>query len=345
MLSIRSRRAEGFSVEDQVLVTAFASQVAVTLENARLYREVQRALDELSQTQDQLTHAQRMEAVGRLAGGVAHDFNNRLTVITGHSYLLLGQLDPTSPMRAKIELIRATANRAAALTRQLLAFSRKQALQPSVLAFTAVVSGLTPMLQRLVGEDIEFAILPGAAAGNVFADQGQLEQVLANLVVNARDAMPQGGRLTIRTANAELDAAFVTEHPEVRPGAYAMLTVSDTGTGMSPEFQSRIFEPFFTTKEVGKGTGLGLSTVYGIVRQHEGCIVVESEVGRGTTLVLGGRHPRLALDNAVCVPHLGDVERDGLAGMFSTISDQVLAYAGGEPVNVVNPEVRERPRG
>jgi CheY-like chemotaxis protein len=186
-------------------------------------------------------------------------------------------------MRSKIELIRSTANRAAALTRQLLAFSRKQVLKPSVLDFTTVVVDFTPMLQRLVGEDIEFAILPGAAAGCVFADQGQLEQVLANLVVNAHDAMPQGGKLTIRTAKVELDAAFVTGHPEVRPGAYAMLTVSDTGTGMSPEVRSRIFEPFFTTKEVGKGTGLGLSTVYGIIRQHEGCIAVESEVGRGTT--------------------------------------------------------------
>jgi CheY-like chemotaxis protein len=152
-----------------------------------------------------------------------------------------------------------------------------------VLDFTTVVTGFTPMLQRLVGEDIEFAILPGAAAGCVLADQGQLEQVLANLVVNARDAMPHGGRLTIRTAKIELDAAFVTEHPEVRPGAYGMLMVNDTGTGMSREVRSRIFEPFFTTKEVGKGTGLGLSTVYGIIRQHEGCIVVESEGGRGST--------------------------------------------------------------
>ena len=233
--------------------------------------------------EEQLRQAQKMEAVGQLAGGVAHDFNNLLTIITGHSQLLLQDFDSSSPVRSKIGLIRATADRAAALTRQLLAFSRKQILEPTVLDLTAVVTGLTSMLQRLIGEDIEFAIVPGMGAGRVLADQGQLEQVLMNLVVNARDAMPHGGRLTIQTARVEIDRAFTALHPEVVPGVYAMLAVSDTGRGMNPEVQARIFEPFFTTKEVGKGSGLGLSTVYGIVRQHEGCITVESELGRGST--------------------------------------------------------------
>jgi len=233
--------------------------------------------------EEQLRQAQKMEAVGQLAGGVAHDFNNLLTIITGHSQLLLQDFDSSSPVRSKIGLIRATADRAAALTRQLLAFSRKQILEPTVLDLTAVVTGLTSMLQRLIGEDIEFAIVPGMGAGRVLADQGQLEQVLMNLVVNARDAMPHGGRLTIQTARVEIDRAFTALHPEVVPGVYAMLAVSDTGRGMNPEVQARIFEPFFTTKEVGKGSGLGLSTVYGIVRQHDGCITVESELGRGST--------------------------------------------------------------
>ena len=233
--------------------------------------------------EEQLRQAQKMEAVGQLAGGVAHDFNNLLTIITGHSQLLLQDFDSSSPVRSKIELIRATADRAAALTRQLLAFSRKQILEPAVLDLTAVVTGLTSMLQRVIGEDVEFAIVPGMGAGRILADQGQLEQVLMNLVVNARDAMPHGGRLTIQTARVEIDRAFTARHPEVVPGVYAMLAVSDTGSGMNPEVQARIFEPFFTTKEVGKGSGLGLSTVYGIVRQHEGCITVESEPGRGST--------------------------------------------------------------
>ncbi len=233
--------------------------------------------------EEQLRQAQKMEAVGQLAGGVAHDFNNLLTIITGHSQLLLQDFDSSSPVRSKIELIRATADRAAALTRQLLAFSRKQILEPAVLDLTAVVTGLTSMLQRVIGEDVEFAIVPGMGAGRILADQGQLEQVLMNLVVNARDAMPHGGRLTIQTARVEIDRAFTARHPEVVPGVYAMLAVSDTGSGMNPEVQARIFEPFFTTKEVGKGSGLGLSTVYGIVRQHEGCITVESELGRGST--------------------------------------------------------------
>jgi PAS domain S-box-containing protein len=233
--------------------------------------------------EEQLRQAQKMEAIGQLAGGVAHDFNNLLTVIKGRSHLLLQDFDSSSPVGSKIELIHATADRAAILTRQLLAFSRKQILEPTVLDLTAVVTGLTPMLQRLIGEDVEFTIVPGTGAGRVRADRGQIEQVLMNLVVNARDAMPHGGRLTIQTARVEIDQAFTAYHPEVPPGAYAIIAVSDTGSGMSPEVQARIFEPFFTTKEVGKGSGLGLSTVYGIVRQHGGCITVESELGRGST--------------------------------------------------------------
>jgi signal transduction histidine kinase/ActR/RegA family two-component response regulator len=283
VLSVRTKQPAGFSADDVAIATAFASQAAVTIENTRLYHEVRRGYDELSQTQDQLMHAQKMEAVGRLAGGIAHDFNNLLTVVIGRSQFALARLEAGNPVRSDLEIIGATGKRAAALTRQLLAFSRKQVLKPTVLDLATVVAELTPMLQRLVGEDVEFAIVPGPGEGSVLADRGQLEQVLANLVVNARDAMPRGGRLTIRTEHVELDAACTGGHPEVRPGPYAILAVSDTGSGMSPEVQARIFEPFFTTKEVGKGTGLGLSTIYGIVRQHAGWIAVESEPGRGST--------------------------------------------------------------
>ncbi|OGK88257.1 MAG: hypothetical protein A2X52_03875 [Candidatus Rokubacteria bacterium GWC2_70_16] len=282
VLSLRTRRPGGFSSGDMAVATAFASQAAVMLENARLYQEAQRAYDELSRTQQQLTQTQKMEAIGQLAGGIAHDFNNLLTVIIGRSELALARLQPSDALRREVEVIGKTAGRAADLTRQLLAFSRKQVIQLQVVDLNAVVGGLASMLSRLIGETIELVTVPGSELGRVKADPGQIEQVIMNLVVNARDAMPGGGRLTIQATNRELDLASAALL-DAKPGPYVMLAVTDTGNGMDADTRSRVFEPFFTTKEMGKGTGLGLSTVYGIVTQHGGCLDVESEPGRGTT--------------------------------------------------------------
>jgi PAS domain S-box-containing protein len=245
--------------------------------------ERQRAQEALEQAEGHVRQLQRLEAVGRLAGGVAHDFNNLLTVIMGRGDILLGRLPADDPHRRDIALIKKTAERAAALTKQLLAFSRKQILEPKVLDLNTVVSGMVTMLQRLIGEDIELVFLAGSELGRVKADPGQLEQVIANLAVNARDAMPNGGRLTLETTAVELGEHYARQHVGVQAGSYVMLGVSDTGTGMDRETQARIFDPFFTTKEPGKGTGLGLATVYGIVKQSGGNIWVYSEPGKGTT--------------------------------------------------------------
>jgi PAS domain S-box-containing protein len=232
--------------------------------------------------EDQLRHAQKMEAAGRLAGGVAHDFNNLLTVISGFGQLVLGRLDPKDPKYPHMAEILKAADRGATLTRQLLAFSRQQVLQPQVLDLNVTLSNINRMLRHLIGEDIELTIVPGPGLGRVKADPGEIDQVILNLAVNARDAMPHGGRLILQTENVNLDEARAAGHYPIRPGEYVLLTVSDTGCGMDAETQKHIFEPFFTTKEQGKGTGLGLATVHGIVHQSGGYIYVYSELGNGS---------------------------------------------------------------
>jgi PAS domain S-box-containing protein len=244
---------------------------------------IARDITERIKLEEQLRQSQKLEGVGQLAGGIAHDFNNLLTVILGRSQMLQKKLERASPLQRDVDLIHKTAGRAASLTRQLLAFSRKQLLQPKVLDLNAVVADMDKMLQRLIGEHIDLAAVLHPGLGRVKVDPGQMEQVIMNLAVNARDAMPQGGKLIIETANVVLDENYTWQHMSVQPGRYVMLAVTDAGCGMDSQTQARIFEPFFTTKEPGKGTGLGLSTVYGIVKQSGGNIWVYSELGRGTT--------------------------------------------------------------
>jgi two-component system, cell cycle sensor histidine kinase and response regulator CckA len=240
-------------------------------------------ISERRSLEDKLRQAQKMEAVGQLAGGIAHDFNNLLTVIQGYSHLLMEGLKGDVEALGQVEKIEEASEKAASLTRQLLAFSRKQVLQPKVINLNSLVENLSSLLHRLIGEHIELCTMTAPDLGLVKADAAQIEQVMMNLVVNARDAMPEGGQLTVETANAELDDLYSADHPGVSPGPYVMLAVSDTGKGMTQETLARIFEPFFTTKEMGRGTGLGLSMVYGIVKQSGGHIWTYSELGHGTT--------------------------------------------------------------
>jgi len=279
-----------FTEQDRDLAQALADHAALAISNARLLRSALKELSEreraetlLRKTEEQLRHAQKMEAVGRLAGSVAHDFNNLLSVILGHGSFMLADLLGTDPLREEVAAIQRAGERAAELTRQLLAFSRQQLLAPRVLDLTLVVKDSERMLRRLIGADIELVTRYERNLVKVRVDPSQIDQVVMNLVINARDAMPEGGKLTIETANVQLDETYASEHFEVIPGPHAMLAVSDTGIGMEKEVQARIFEPFFTTKEPGKGTGLGLSTIFGIVKQSGGNIWVYSEPGRGAT--------------------------------------------------------------
>ncbi len=236
--------------------------------------------------EEQLMHSQKMEAVGRLAGGVAHDFNNMLTVIAGYNRMILDELSPMDPLRGYAEEVLKAADRAGALTNQLLSFSRRQIMQPRVINVNAVIAQTEKMLRRLIGEDVELALGLNPGVGNIKADPNHVEQAIVNLAVNARDAMPLGGRLTIETGHVHLDETYARTHMGVTPGEFVMIAVSDNGHGMDAETRSHIFEPFFTTKEKGKGTGLGLATVYGMVKQTGGDIWVYSEPGRGTTFKL-----------------------------------------------------------
>ena len=296
--------------------------------------ERKRAEEALRQSEAQLRQSQKMEAVGRLAGGVAHDFNNLLTVITGRTELLLLRLPADDPRRRDIELVKKTADRAATLTQQLLAFSRKQMLQPRVLDLNGVVANIAQMLRPLIGETIELITVLDPTLGRVKADPAQIEQIILNLAVNARDAMPQGGRLTIETANVELDAVFVDAHPGSSAGPHAMLSVRDTGIGMSPEVQAHVFEPFFTTKGVGKGTGLGLATVYGIVKQHDGYVLLESTLGAGTAVSIYLARVSAPVDRTAVVEAEPVLRASGTVlvvedeGELRALATEVLGFAG-----------------
>jgi len=272
----------------------------------------------------QLQMAAKMEAVGRLSGGVAHDFNNLLGVIIGYSQLFKRKLDPQSPLREHAEEIEKAGQRAAALTRQLLAFSRQQVLTPAVLNLNDLVAEMLKMLPRLIGEDIAVSTSLAADLGRVKADHGQIEQVIMNLAVNARDAMPSGGQLRIETANRELDQGYVRHHPGARPGQYVMLSVVDSGTGIDAETLAHIFEPFFTTKELGKGTGLGLATVYGVVKQSEGYVWVDSELGKGASFQIF--LPRVEEEQTAQVP------MKTLEGQGAGASETILLVEDSEPL-------------
>lgn len=275
-VEVQSTEPAAFTLEHATVMQMAANIAANAIENVRLLEEEQLRAE-------QLRLSQRLESVGRMAGGIAHDFNNMLTAINGYSELTLRRLKEDDPIRRNIEEIKKAGERSADLTHQLLAFSRKQVLKPRILDLNEVISDISKMLQRLIGEDIQLNISPDTNLGLIEADPGQLSQVIMNLVVNARDAMPNGGNLFIKTENVFLDREYVYQHFTVRAGSYVMLAVTDTGVGINEDIQQYIFEPFFTTKEVGKGTGLGLATVYGIIKQSGGYIWVYSEVGKGST--------------------------------------------------------------
>jgi PAS domain S-box-containing protein len=293
--------------------------------------------------EDQLMHAQKMEAVGRLAGGVAHDFNNMLTVISGYNRMILDELSPLDPLRGYAEEILKAADRAGALTNQLLAFSRRQIMKPRVVSVNSVIEQTERMMRRLIGEDIELVFGLKPDAGNIRADPGHVEQAIMNLAVNARDAMPLGGRLTVETANAHLDENYAKTHMGVTPGEFVMIAVSDTGIGMDAETKRRIFEPFFTTKEKGKGTGLGLATVYGMVKQAGGDIWVYSEPNRGSTFKLyfprvkeavadmasADAESPLGSNETILVVEDEKAVRDLTVRMLQRIGYSVLIAAGG----------------
>jgi PAS domain S-box-containing protein len=311
LIEVTGRRKDGstFAVETDSRPVKYLGQNA-SLVSFNDITERKAAEVDHARLEEQLLQAQKMESVGRLAGGVAHDFNNHLTVIISHCRMMLAQLDPQDPMTESIQQVLRAGEQSAQLTQQLLAFSRKQILQPKIFCPNDVVTETVHMLDRIIGEDIELHTRLDPELGAIQADAGQINQVLMNLAVNARDAMPKGGAITIETSNLELHEEFVERHPEVKPGAYVLVTVSDNGTGMDKATLDRIFEPFFTTKVAGMGTGLGLATVYGIVQQSGGSIWAYSEPGRGTTFKL--YFPRV--DAPVEVECESDIPLDSMGG-------------------------------
>lgn len=277
-MSFRAKNGRVIQVEISAEVVEVGNQVCLL--------GITRDITEKDMLEQQLRQAQKMEAVGNLAGGVAHDFNNLLGVILGYSELALEGLNPLDPIRKSVEEIRKASNYAASLTRQLLAFSRKQMVQPVLMDLNLAISNVETLLRRLIGEHIELLTVLDGGLGKVVADPGQIEQIIMNLAVNSRDAMPDGGTLAIETRNTEIDEVFAEHHLGAQPGPYVQISVRDTGMGMDENVQAHIFEPFFTTKEPGKGTGLGLSTVYGIVKQSGGHIAVASQPGMGTSIAI-----------------------------------------------------------
>jgi signal transduction histidine kinase/CheY-like chemotaxis protein len=314
---------------DIKLLGNLANQIAPVIENVRLVEQARQEVEENKRLQEQLIHSQKMEAIGRLSAGVAHDFNNILSVIIGYSNLVLGQYRPDDTLRQALVNIRDAGERAANLTKQLLAFSRQQVMEARVTSLNHIISEVGIMLKRLTGEDVELAIELSDELPNVRIDPGQMGQVIVNLAVNARDAMPEGGRLSIETRAATCRRRGEC-HDEVPPGAYAVLVVRDTGAGVAPQIQTQIFEPYFTTKEKGKGTGLGLSMVYGIINQSQGYICVDSDVGLGTTFTI--YLPAVAEE----VP---DEDRERLAPVSREGSETILLVEDEESVRAVAGEI------
>jgi two-component system, cell cycle sensor histidine kinase and response regulator CckA len=301
-------------------------------------------IGERKRLEEQLMHAQKMEAVGRLAGGVAHDFNNMLTVISGYNRMIIDELSALDPLRGYAEEIQQAADRAAALTNQLLSFSRRQIMKPRVVNVNALLGQTEKMLRRLIGEDIELVLNLSGETGNIKADPNHIEQAIVNLAVNSRDAMPAGGRLIIETGNTQLDESYSRTHIGVKPGDFVMIAVTDTGHGMDSATRRRIFEPFFTTKERGKGTGLGLATVYGMVKQTGGDIWVYSEPGNGTTFKLYFPRVGEAVSDSPVTAEAGTYQgsgtvlvvedeksvRDLTVKLFTQLGYQVLSAASGQ---------------